>query len=106
MTDSNEHDVDARLGALLAMDEPAPDPHFAARMLALIDADRRLAAARRAAWKRFAMEAAAAAAIGGAVLAMLHLGMDDMDLAVGPSLAAACSLFAFVGLGHAAASRF
>ena len=103
MSDSNEAEIDARLGALLAMDEPAPDPLFTHRVLSLVDADRRLAAARRAAWRRFGVEAAAAAAVGVSVVAMMHFG--DADWILTPGLAASLALFAFVGLGQAGTAR-
>ena len=105
MSDSNEADIDARLGALLAMDEPAPDPLFTHRVLSLVDADRRLAAARRAAWRRFGVEAAAATAVAVSVVAMMHFGEGDADWILTQGLAASLALFAFVGLGQAGTAR-
>ena len=105
MTDSTEENIDARLGALMAEHGPEPDPRFTDRVLALVDADRRLAAARRAAWRRFGVEAAAATALGISALALMHMDGDATGWMVGPGLAASLALFAFVGMGQATAAR-
>lgn len=56
-------DVDSRLRSLLRAPERGPDEDFARRMERLVIAEERLSAARRLAWRRFAMEMMATAAL-------------------------------------------
>jgi hypothetical protein len=58
-----DEDVDLRLRALLRAPERGPDEGFARRMERLVLAEERLGTARRAAWRRFAMEMTATAAL-------------------------------------------
>jgi len=101
MTPQPDDAFDARLGALLADPPPAPDPRFTARVLALVEADRRLAGARRAAWRRVAVEALAAAAVAAALLALAQLSGSGATLPAGPALAGMLALFAWLGVGQA-----
>lgn len=60
----NEADTDRRLGALL-QDEPIhPDPVFAERVMAIVRVEAEIAAARRRALRRLALESAVATALG------------------------------------------
>jgi predicted nucleic acid-binding Zn ribbon protein len=58
-----DEDFDLRLRALLRSPERRPDEGFARRMQRLVLAEERMRAARRAAWRRFAIEMIAAAAL-------------------------------------------
>jgi uncharacterized RDD family membrane protein YckC len=63
-------DMDMRLASLLALPEAAPDPAFADRVMRSVLAEKRLHAARRVAWTRFAAEMCAT---GAAILAFVLL---------------------------------
>jgi hypothetical protein len=84
-------DQDQALAALLAAPPLEPDPAFAARTMALVEADRAFRRARGAAWRRFRGEALAAAAIGAGAIVAARVGGEAM-LASGPGLAAALTL--------------
>jgi hypothetical protein len=56
-------DTDRLLKSLLAAPERAPDDAFALRVQRLVLAEARMAAARRVAWTRFAVEMVATAAL-------------------------------------------
>jgi hypothetical protein len=64
-------DTDFLLKSLLAAPQRAPDEAFALRMERLVLVEKRLAAARRVAWTRFATEMVATAAL---IVAFLLLG--------------------------------
>lgn len=105
MSDSQEQAIEARLGALLAACGPAPDPTFTARTMALVEADRRFAAARRRAWRRFGIEALAALA---AVLVLLALGTasgEQGGWVIGPGLVTALAMFALIASSPAPSAR-
>lgn len=55
--------IDDRIAALLAVPEREPDEAFVLRVERAVLADRRLAAQRAAAWRRFRGEAAASLAV-------------------------------------------
>jgi hypothetical protein len=63
-------DMDLRLASLLALPEIGPDPAFADRVMRAVLAEKRLLAARRTAWTRFAAEMCAT---GAAILAFVLL---------------------------------
>lgn len=63
-----EHEIDARLGALLGGAEAQPDPRFAAHLAMLVRAEAVAGRARRAAWRRFAGEGLCALAVGAGAL--------------------------------------
>lgn len=60
--DGMSDDIDLRLSALLRSPARGPDEQFVLRARQAVLFEKRLAAARRAAWTRFAWEMAAAAA--------------------------------------------
>lgn len=63
-------DMDLRLASLLALPKSAPDPAFEDRVMRAVLAEKRLVAARRAAWTRFAAEMCAT---GAAILVFVLL---------------------------------
>ena len=73
----NEAETDARLRALLAPPDEFPDELFAARVARTIHAEAHLVTARRATWRRFAVDCAGT----GATLAVFLL----LGLAAPPS---------------------
>jgi glycerol uptake facilitator-like aquaporin len=58
-----DEDVDLRLRSLLRAPDRSPDEGFARRMERLVLAEERMRAARGAAWRRFAVEMIATAAL-------------------------------------------
>ncbi|HEX8644193.1 MAG TPA: hypothetical protein VF702_09800 [Allosphingosinicella sp.] len=93
MTDDDR--IDARLKALFAARARAPDDLFVARIARAVEADRRLAAARVAAWRRFRGEAAAGAAVVAAFALLWRLAPAPTpdQLTAGPTAAALLLLF-------------
>jgi hypothetical protein len=73
---------DARLRALMAKPMRAPDEAFVARLRQNALAETRLRAARRAAWRRFAVETAAATAALLAFLLLARLRPGDSAHAI------------------------
>jgi hypothetical protein len=63
-------DIDLKLASIFALPEAAPDPAFAGRVMRAVQAEQRLAAARRVAWTRFAAEMCAT---GAAILVFILL---------------------------------
>jgi hypothetical protein len=80
---------DERIAALFASDEPDPDEAFVARIGRAVRAEQRLARARRSAWRRFAVESAASAAIVTAFDLVWRLGPAELPLAQLPVAPAA-----------------
>ena len=94
--------MDDRIAALLAVPEREPDEAFVRRIERAVLADRRLAAQRAAAWRRFRGEAAASLAVVAA-FALLWRGAPD-SLPIGaqifsPAAAAVLILFLWFALG-------
>ncbi|HEX9931464.1 MAG TPA: hypothetical protein VGB08_01335 [Allosphingosinicella sp.] len=88
--------IDERLAALFAAADPAPDEAFVARVARAVEADRRLAAARAAAWRRCRAEAAAGLAVIGAFALLWRLAPEAAtleQLSTGPAAAALLLLF-------------
>jgi len=88
---------DDRIAALFSAPERAPDEAFVARIERAVQAEQRLAATRRAAWRRFAVECAASAAIVTAFDLVWRLGPAELPLAqlpVAPAAAAAALVLA------------
>ena len=88
---------DERIAALFASPPRGPDEEFVARIERGVRAEQRLAAARRAAWRRFAVECAASAAIVTAFDLVWRLGPAELPLAqlpVAPAGAAAILVLA------------
>lgn len=69
---------DERIAALFAAPERAPDEVFVARIARDVAEERRVAAARRAAWRRFAVECAASAAVITAFWLVWRLGPVEL----------------------------
>lgn len=84
-----------RIAALFAAPERAPDEAFVARVGRALLAEQRMAAARRALWRRFGIEAVASAAVIAAFYWLWRLSpaltLDQMPIA--PSAAAILVLF-------------
>ena len=95
MMSENER-IDARLGALFAASTPQPDEAFVARVERALLAERKLAAARTAAWRRFRGEAAASLAVVTAFASLWRVAPADLaldQLPAGPGAAALLVLF-------------
>jgi hypothetical protein len=93
---SEDDAIDARLGALFAAAETGPDEAFVARIERAVLAERKLAAARAAAWRRFRGEAAASLAVVTVFALLWRMSPADLpvhQLAVGPGAIAALLLF-------------
>jgi hypothetical protein len=87
---------DLALSALLASPPLEPDPEFAARIAALVEAEARWSAARKAAWRRFAGEAISAAGIAVGAVAVARLAGEPGMMPSGPGLAAALALLCWL----------
>ena len=88
---TEEEAMDAKLGALLRGPERTPDEAFLSRVERALAAERRMEAQRRAAWRRFAGEAAASVAVAAAFV-LIGRGVpavDDLELAIATPLPAA-----------------
>lgn len=93
---SDDERIDARLGALFATPDARPDTAFVTRIERALLAERKLAAARAAAWRRFRGEAAASLAIVIAFALLWRLapaGLPLDRLAFGPAAAGLILLF-------------
>ena len=100
MTDRDP--LDARLEALLRGVERAPDEVFVAHVARAVEAERRMEAHRRAAWRRFASEAIAAVAIAAAFVLVGRLSppSGEIDLiGFGPATAAGLLLLLWMAVG-------
>jgi hypothetical protein len=89
---------DERIAALFASSEREPDPIFVARIERAVRADQRAAAARRTAWRRFAVECAASAAIVTAFGLLWRLGPAAAPLDQIPVAPAAAAAVLLLGL--------
>jgi hypothetical protein len=76
--------TDERLAALFAAPDPAPDEAFVGRIERAVLAEQRMAAARRALWRRFAIETAGSIAVAAAFLLLGRLGPFVVDVGRGP----------------------
>lgn len=96
---------DERIAALFASPELAPDEGFVARIERAVRAEQRIAAARRAAWRRFAVECAASAAIVTAFDLVWRLGPAELPLAQLPVAPAALAASLVLALWFAVELR-
>lgn len=83
---------DERIAALFAAPERAPDEAFVARIARAVEAERRMTAARAAAWRRFAVECAGSAAVVASFWLVWRLAPAALPLdalATAPAAAAA-----------------
>ncbi len=91
---------DEKIAALFAGTERAPDEAFVARIERAVLAEQRMAAARRALWRRFAVESVASGAIIAAFYLLWRLSpeltLDQMPIA--PTAAAILVLFLWFGI--------
>jgi len=76
--------ADARLSALFAVPQGAPDEAFIDRIQRAVLIEERLASARRTAWRRFAVEAAASAAVAATFVLLGRLAPLTLELGEGP----------------------
>jgi len=86
----NEHDIDRRLGELLASPSPAPDPAFVDRVILAARVDRQLADARRRSLRRALVDCGAAIAVGATFYFMSQMAgaaADGVILPGGPAMA-------------------
>lgn len=97
---SDDKSRDGALGAVLAEPVFSSDPAFTASVMALVDADRRLAAVRKRAWQSFAVESVAVGAIALALLTLAQLSGTGNVLPSGPALAGVLAILAWLGLSH------
>ena len=77
--------IDERLTALFAEPEAAPDEAFVGRIQRAVLAEQRMAAARKALWLRFGIEAAGSVAVAIAFVLLGRLGPFTLELGKGPS---------------------
>lgn len=101
--------LEDRLGALLRGPVQKGDALFVARLERRLEAERRMEAARQAAWSRFAREASATAALLVAFILLGRAAPDTAPLVAGapaPAMAAALllALWFLVELRPAAAA--
>ncbi len=96
---------DERIAALFASPERAPDEAFVARIERAVHAEQRIGAARRAAWRRFAVECTASAAIITAFDLVWRLGPADLPLAQLPAAPAAAAATLVLALWFAVELR-
>lgn len=89
---------DDRIAALFAVPERDPDGAFVARIEWAVRAEQRVAAARRIAWRRFAIECAASAAVVAAFGLLWRLGATESPLAQMPVAPAAAAAILLLGL--------
>jgi hypothetical protein len=73
----DDQELERRIGALLRGPPQSPDEAFVRRMERLVLAEQRIEKARRSAWRRFAAEAAASAAVLSAFLLLGRLGLES-----------------------------
>jgi hypothetical protein len=88
---------DEKIAALFASPERDPDEAFVAKVARMVAAEQKLAAAQRSAWRRFAGESVAAAAIVAAfdlVWRLTPAGLRLDQLFAAPAGAAAVLLLA------------
>lgn len=98
---TEDEGIDARLTALLATPEAAPDEVFVAKVERAVLAEKRWAAARRRAWRRFAAECVASGAVIAAFYLLWRLAPADLPLGefpVAPAAAAILVLFLWFGV--------
>jgi len=97
---NDEDHIDAALTAMFATSKQAPDEAFVARVERAVLAERKMAEARRAAWRRFAVETVASGAIVAAFYLLWRLSPElTLDqLPVAPSAAAILVLFLWLGV--------
>ena len=81
---TEEERIDARLAALFAEPGAAPDEAFVGRVGRAVLAEQKMAAARRAAWRRFGLEALASAAIAATFVLLGRLAPFAVELDQGP----------------------
>ena len=94
--------MDDRIAALLAAPEREPDEAFVLRVERAVLAERRLAAQRAAAWRRFRGEAAASLAVVVAFALLWHGAPDELPAGAqlfSPGTAAVLILFLWFALG-------
>lgn len=87
--------IDIALSNLFAAPDAAPDDAFATRVARAIVAEQRIAAVRRASWRRFSLEVAASAAVAAAFVLLGRLApfsLDPGQPAMTPAIAAALVL--------------
>lgn len=96
---------DERIAALFESPERGPDEAFVGRIERAVRAEQRLAAARRSAWRRFAVEGAASAAIVTAFDLVWRLGPAELPLAQLPVAPAAFAAALVLGLWFAVELR-
>ena len=88
---------DDKIAALFASLERDPDPAFVARIERMVCAEQRATAARRSAWRRFAVECIAGAAVVAAFSLLWRLGESEASLTalpIAPAAAAAALILA------------
>jgi hypothetical protein len=91
---------DERIAALFAAPERTPDEAFVARVARAVFAEQRMAVARTALWRRFAIECVASAAMIAAFYLLWRLSPElALDQApVAPAAAAILVLFLWLGV--------
>ena len=96
---------DERLAALFASPDRAPDEAFVARIERAVRAEQRAAAARRTAWRRFAIECLASAAVVLVFGLLRRLGSAELPLDQFPVAPATAAAMLVLGLWFAVELR-
>jgi len=76
--------IDERLAALFATAQALPDEAFVGRVERAVLAEQRMAAVRKALWRRFGIEAAGSIAVAAAFVLLGRLGPFTLELGEGP----------------------
>jgi hypothetical protein len=100
MTDDDR--IDAELAALFAAPDAAPDEAFVARIGRAVLAEQRMAAARRALWRRFGAETLGSVAVIGVFYLLWRTIPADIEigqLTAAPAAAASLALLLWLGVG-------
>ena len=89
---------DEKITALFAAPERAPDEAFVRRIARAVDAEQRMAATRAAAWRRFAVECVASAAVVAAFWLVWRLAPEALPTSALASVPAAAAAVLVLGL--------
>jgi len=99
---SDDDRIDAELTAFFAVPDAAPDEAFVGRIERAVRAEQRMAAARRALWRRFGVETLGSLAVIGVFYLLWRVAPANIEisqLTLGPVAAASLVLLLWLGVG-------